>query len=943
MASRPALSTATRGKVYMGSEIRDSLSLLDVIYANQFKGEFIAPEVVEQTEENFYRGAPPTWLNFYISEQAEFNGTGTSITKRDGYDVLVQQIRKRRSSPGTSTIKLFHQQGCGGTTLAMQVLWHLRKTFRCAVLTGSTLDIKNIAKEVVFLFTAGDQDQHNTVLLLLHNDFNLDYLQDSIMEEVAEQEIDTDMPVVIILNCVRASDQLILKKELSNDEKRSFKRSERKYVILKKELSDTEKQKFSEKKEELSGRYGDRCNQFHGLNIMQSDFSQDYIHGACEVLKTIKKTSKRKRQLVAFLCLLNTYVPGSYLLESPCLDFLNYEGSIHEGPSLKYRMKPFSHLIVTFQEDGRSEKKVRMAHPMIAEHCTQVLAEEGVTRSDTARNFLNYFCRHEVPPSLLGFIKDMLTKREMKEEDKTNNDRGAERGEEDQEKFSKLILHIEEMEEKKESASILKVASNTFYQNALFPQALARFYYLELNDYKQAEIWAKTAKDREPKKSFIADTLGQVHKNHLRNKGSSAKPREILQLATNAIEAFKDEEQLAENEHVVDDHSKAKVLRSFNSRGKFGYLQVCSLVYDLLVRQNETWKKVLTKSVSMGSVLRILGDDKLFRFNDLVSSLRDEVEKKSEFFFTFLTYSESVVKKDEASYISRETAECYKKYVGDSAPKNQEKSDETIQNLKQKLAATPAGVLSSLELERNSSVSELRKIATWWKEICLSNDSTRHDLANYILANIMLINKNESLASSDYQNAFRQKMPLNLTDEPELHLLALLICWPRDDEEKCVSDLNQLITHLQRSCEHEFKTLFHLRYLRPLFFIGKGHGLSRYVHKRILEILWVPDVLRDPKTNWRNESIFRDPDVQERLLRVKGVVRNYRLYATFGGTEIKLDVNRRDGLWKSGQVSFYLGFTIGGPVAFSIQPSTAAEGKKVNYYPSNDCKIIEVQ
>ncbi|XP_051256922.1 sterile alpha motif domain-containing protein 9 isoform X2 [Dicentrarchus labrax] len=934
MARRLALSTAKRGKIVVGSEIRDSISLLDVVYANQFEGQFIDPEVVENTEENFYRGAPPIWLNFHISEQAESDGTGTSFIKRDGYDTLVQQIFKRRKGPGTSAIKLFYQQGSGATTMAMQVLWKLRKNFRCAVLTGSTSDITKVAKEVVHLFTAGSRDSHNTVLLLLNDEFILDNLQDKIMEEIEKQEIDIDMPVVILLNCVRASDHIILKKEISYNVKQKFKRNERKYVILKKNLSHTEEQNFNKKKEELSKRYGEKLKHFHGFNILQTNFSPDYIKTACAVCKNIKKATRPlKTQLAAFLSLLNAYVPGSYLLESQCLDFLQHEDPSHEDLSLEDRMKPFSDLIITFQQDMRSERKVCMAHPMIAQCCTEMMAEAGVTRSDTARDLLTCLCRDDVPPCLQGFIKDMLTKRETKEEEKTNNmqthiSRGPKRREEDQEDFSRLILHIEEMEDKKQSASVLKVASNKFVKNCLFPQALARFYYKELKDYNKAEMWAKTAKERDDKKSFIYDTLGQVHKHHLKSKESSAKPREILQLATKAIEAFKEEERLAENEldTGMKEDGKTKVLRAFNTRGQFGYLQVCNLVYDLLVSQNETWRKVLTKNVSMGSVLESLGDNKLFRFNDLINSLRDEVEEKFNFFDTYLTYSESVIKRDDASYVAKETSECYKKYVGDSAPKHKEKSDETIQKLKQKLAATSAGVLSCLD--RQYPVSELKKIATWWNEICVSKDSTRHALANYILSNIMLINKNETPSCSDYHNAFRQKMPLSLRDAPELHMLALLICWPTDDEDTCVSNLSQLITKLQRSYEHEYKKLFQSRYLRPLFFIGKGRGLSRNVHRWILETLWTKDVLQNSNTNWRNENIFKDPLVQERLLKVEGVVRNYRLYATFGGVEIEVDVNRKVSLWKSGQVSFYLGFTISGPVAFGIQTRTEGPSEK---------------
>ncbi|CAK6980197.1 sterile alpha motif domain-containing protein 9-like [Scomber scombrus] len=237
MASGLALSTARGEHIYVGSEIRDSLSLLDILNANQFEGHSLDPEDVEHMEETFYRGAPPEWLNFHISEQAKSDGTGTSFIKRDGYDTLRQQIQNKRKLPGISTVKLFHQPGCGGTTLAMQVLWDLRKTFRCAVLTGSTSDITNVATDVVHLFTAGSRRNQNTVLLLLNDEHNLENLQDSIMEKMAEQKIVTTMPVVIFLTCVRKD------AVLQSD-----------HVFLRKVLSDTEKQKFNEKKEELSRR-----------------------------------------------------------------------------------------------------------------------------------------------------------------------------------------------------------------------------------------------------------------------------------------------------------------------------------------------------------------------------------------------------------------------------------------------------------------------------------------------------------------------------------------------------------------------------------------------------------------------------------------------------------------------------------------------------------------
>ncbi|XP_038586831.1 sterile alpha motif domain-containing protein 9-like [Micropterus salmoides] len=853
MASRPALSTAGSREIYAGSEFRDSLSLLDILYANHFEGESFHRKYLEQTEENFYRGAPPEWLNFHISEQAESDGTGSPFIKRDGYDTLVQQIRQRRKLSGTSTVKLFHQPGCGGTTLAMQVLWDLRKTFRCAALTGSTSNISDVAEEVVHLFTAGSRGHQNTVLLLLNDELILDDLQNIITMKIAEQEIVTHMPVVIFLSCIRKD------AVLQSD-----------HVFLQEVLSESEKKRFNEKKEEL-----------------QTNFSQAYIQEA---------------------------LPG----------LVECEDSIHGDLSLEDRMKPFSDLIITFQRDTRSEKRVCMAHPMIAKCCTEMMAEAGVTRSDTTRNLLTCLCSDEVPPSLLGFVKDMLTKRRPKEMKHEEDPTKSTESEECKEKFSKLILDIQKMEDKAQCASVLKVATKQFDQNPFYPQALACFYYIEIKDYKKAEMWAKRAKERDPQNSFVADTLGQ----------RPVKPGEILQLATKAIEAFKDEEELAENEHGKDmkEDGNTKVSHTFNTRGQFGYLQVCNLVFDLLVRQNQTWRGVLTKKVSMGSVLGLLGDNKLYRFNDLINSLRDEVERKCAFFDKFLTYSKPDMKKDDALYISRDTSDCYRKYVGESPPKHlKQKGADLIQKLKQNQADTSAGVLSCLD--REYTESEIKEVTTWWEEIVLYKDSVTA-LVNYIFSHIMLINVGAIFPSNcKFLTAFRQKMPLTSKDAPELHMLALLLYWPTDIEEKCVFDLSQLIQCMRCSYDHAYKTHFRSRYLRPLFSIGKGQDLNRIVHRKVLEGLVLKqnkETMQDWGNNWNNEKIFKDPEVQKRLLKVDGEVRNYRVYATVGGTAIKVDANLQNSLWKPRQVSFYLGFTIRGPVAFDIQTQTEEKGEKGN-------------
>ncbi|XP_059210761.1 sterile alpha motif domain-containing protein 9-like [Centropristis striata] len=664
---------------------------------------------------------------------------------------------------------------------------------------------------------------------------------------------------------------------------------------------------------------------------MQEKFSEDYVRQACEVLNTVRSANKpKKTQLAAFLSLLNAYVPGSYLLESQCMDFFKHDDYIHGDFSLEDRMEPFSHLIVTFQQDKRSEKKVCMAHPMIAQCCTELMARAGVKRSDTARNFITCLCRDELPPFLVGFVKDMLTKRTPKRKEKEENPVNGTGMTEEPEKFSRLILDIQKLEGKVQSASVLKVATKKFNNNPFFPQALARFFCLELKYYHLAEMWAKRAKSRDPLNSFIADTLGQVHKNHLKNlknKKRCTKPREILQLATKAIEAFKDEERLAENEHGTDmkGHGNTRFSHFFNTRGLFGYLQVCILVYDLLVSQNEIWRGVLTKQVSFGSVLEVLGDNKLFRFHYLIKKLRDEAERKCAFFDKYLTYSKLDMKKDDPLYISEDTSKCYRIFVGHYPSKHfQEKGAYLIQKLKENFADTSARVLSCLD--RECTETDLKEITTWWEEIFLQKDSVTA-LANYILAHIMLKNMGAIFPlDNQHLTAFKEKMPLIPEDSPELQMLTLLLCWPTDSEDKCVLDFNKLISRLHCSYERAYETHFRTRYLCPLFFIGKGQDLNRIVHRKVLEEMFLEEneeTTQHRNTTWSEEKIFKSHKVQARLLRVEGVVRNYRVFATIGGAVIEVDANLRNKLWRPRQVSFYLGFTIRGAVAFAIQTKPA--------------------
>ncbi|KAJ3585090.1 hypothetical protein NHX12_013812 [Muraenolepis orangiensis] len=590
--------------------IGDHLDLLDILHEDSFEGQIIDPEIKKKTEVNFYRGAPPQWLNFYLDEQ---NKESNRLIKRDGYEELRGKILSKKF--GVQCVRLNHEPGSGGTTLAMQLLWDLRSSFRCAVLVDPTSDDSEVATQVTELYTAGEP---KTVLLLVQDQY-VDTLQKSIVEELSKMKTSDGAPAVVILHCVRMA--LIDTEDIN----------------LRKELSAEETIQFDAKKEQLRTMFPKEHEHFHGFNIMQSNFSQDYVQRSCQVFNNPDlKKKNRGLQLSACMCLLNGYVPGSFLLARRCNAFLQTKiGELTIG-DIK---EPFRHLMVSFEPLGGGEEHVRMAHPMIAEQGNRKMSsrDAGGHIYDTARVLLSELCQEDVTQSLTGFITHLLTKR-----DKHTNGQGKKAN------FSKLIVDIRNRDR---CVSVLKEAIDAFPQIAILPQTLSRFYNI-ISDFINAEKWAKEAQHVEPQSDFTADTLARVYMRQLISKLKElpSNPQilpEILLIAKNAFTAFENEENLAEEER-----SMREDWHLFNVLGKSGYLQVANILFDS--------KDILTGQIN--------DKEQYSNYTNLTRSLPEEIKKRATFIQMILCYSKKSFTETDPPCLLKEAKKCYKNYTGDALP-----------------------------------------------------------------------------------------------------------------------------------------------------------------------------------------------------------------------------------------------------------------------------------
>lgn len=458
--------------------------------------------------------------------------------------------------------------------------------------------------------------------------------------------------------------------------------------------------------------------------------------------------------------------------------------------------------------------------------------------------------------------------------------------------------------------AVLKRASKIFKKDPFYPQALARFYYIELEAYDIATNWANMAIRRDERNSFIRDTLGQVQKNYLKKNNKSC-ARKILQLGKQATNAFKDEQKVSEKEEAPEKPGMKGTSTIFNNRGIFGYMQVANIIFEFLTEANEEWFNIFTKETTPDSFLNSYERGECQKYKSLITSLRDEVENKFEFFEWYLLYSKPKINKEEPSYFWPEVDGCYSKFVNQS-----QQNKPTLQILKEKKVSTFAGLLNT-----KCQGTDLELITEQWNEIYLSSPSEAKNIQNYILAQVLLSQRCDTSA------ALRplEKLQTMLGDlwtkqkdlrSPEFYLLVLLLFWPDAQQDRRNGlNISECVQYMNCSFESTYKYFLRSRYLRPLFFLSEGNGLQRFVQNSCRHNP-IYDLTKDHKLILTcNIPGCDSPQLQ----RVRGEVRNYKVFAVHGSEMIEVSPDHPASVRGQGRVSFCLGLNIKGPVAYNIR------------------------
>ncbi|TNN49881.1 Sterile alpha motif domain-containing protein 9-like [Liparis tanakae] len=655
-------------------------------------------------------------------------------------------------------------------------------------------------------------------------------------------------------------------------------------------------------------------------------------------------------QLLSFLALLNAYVPDSYLLMSECQQILGPPDPIHRGPPFEERVEPFAFLI----KRSLLNPDHVCIEPRLAQIFVALLAALGISKTAIVKKLMfSSLCGDRPQPHLLQFIKYLLTKRKW--------------GEKGREKFSRLIEDISTTSFYN-AVSVLKTASNKFKQSSIYPQTLSRLYYIRggAGGYEKAEEWAKRAIERNENNSYVADTLGQIYKNLLMK---ARQLPDIQQMADKAFTAFKDVERKADQEEgpeLRDMEGTVSISDSFNNRGLFGFVAVAMTVFEKLRARRSPLLQVHIQNLTM------------------------EVRAKFDFFERYLTYSKPTMTSAEPDYFWKFIAKCYEMYTTAKAAESRS-FPGLLEGLSQ-------GHFTSKG--RRAGFKEARKTASDLEEI--HEDSMTFYEANpddvqaaecYVLANITLSNRIQLYTSVNQLQAVMHRFFFAGVGRrsPEFYLMALLLFWPQEesqdmeqpateaessedddsatedesseeetlevensDEEQGTSrapeqlpldfmfDLQQYVTFMEKSFERSDAKYLRGRYLSPLFFLGKGSGLNRWIHKSRLdevvgsevdaELAGEQDTSNKEKwkrinAKWTTGDVWRIPEIEDMLLPVRvepchtpmrpQVPDEEKVFVCAGGR--KITVTKEAGRHSAvSAMLFYLGFNIKGPFVFQV-------------------------
>ncbi|XP_069809138.1 sterile alpha motif domain-containing protein 9-like isoform X1 [Dendropsophus ebraccatus] len=949
------LPVSSKGVCVLNTPDEEKMHSLEILCVNECSDKnlhLLSKKEVKELEGRFYRGGKISWKHLWLAEQKICG----DFIERDACDkvqsILHGILYKNTVRLPVARIKIFHHPGSGGSTVARQVMWKNRSILRCTIVKSSCL-VSTVTQQAVNLreYMEDNPDQCLPVLLLVE-DCEEDYLDDlrrELTEAMVFKKIVCTKPCFILMSCKR-----------SNVPEDFFKASSSDTVVITHKLSDNEKYKFSTKANELEKDFPD-VQYILTFVLMRHEFHEQYVKNFVQnVLRGIDHSSDITR-LMRYIALLNCYVQNSYISNSHCEAFLGL-GVLTKDQHNKMREYNFKSylfkseqarlLLIELRDKNTCISTIKIIHPLVAKEVLNQLLEDR-PQSEIAKDLLeekvllqHRFGREE----FIKFIRDLFFLRYRKS-----------RGDSVDTFFSPMIEHVCKVEHDVEKAvQLLKAAYVQFDKNPFFAQQLARLHYMH-DKFEEARTWAETAKSRLPSNSCILDTEGQVYrkwfnvlldrKDRKKNELTPEDVIKLIELSLKSMECFRAAEKAAKSEPD-----------SMNNSAYFGEIDVGCRLLKLLSSQPVFSKNNVKENTKL---LKYLLTDYIpteiekpwTKFHSLLKGLYQNIYNALEWIAEDVGYfqSEKMVEMEGGEQLNQTEEHVYSprkwllkktkdfaKFFSSEILLSHPEVNVDSQLIRRmnifKLGggcmATILSILSDSKDERSSK--KLEEIISLYPEDITRQGLDDTDLANYIMSHIALgcvCPGSPILLSLQQLREFGKRfLYTRKTFQPNAYLLIFLLYWPDDKvDNKPDANKDQILANALHTARalHEIKIKnvpVRKKRTNVLFFLGKGYGLHKIVHRSTIE-KQIEGPLNEKRMTWDNDKLWKSTSVNQLLTNVHGWTDNGRLYTKGHYDRSKIEIlplNASSMPHGNENVTFYLGFTFIGFVAYNIQTDAKA-------------------
>ncbi|XP_033500251.2 sterile alpha motif domain-containing protein 9-like [Epinephelus lanceolatus] len=916
-----------------------SLEILTVDHCDETSEEFINEEKAN-IEEQFYRGGKVNWLNFWLAEHKHLG----EVIERDAYHevsrLLNDALKWNADQTPVKSINIYHHPGSGGSTVARQVLWNKRKDLRCAVVKPS-YSASLVAQHVVELREYEEKDPQTCLpVLLLIEDSDKEYLDDLRNElEVAinTKRIQYQTLCFILLSCRR-----------SHDPEKRCKESVLHNVSVTHELSDQEKRKFAGKRQVLEKQYEPRF--ILTFVLMSEGFNEKYVQQFVEhLLQGIDRQSVVTR-LILYVALLNTYVQDSFISLSHCESLLaltfhlerfrqhEFEKSLSEQAKLV-----FLHL----RDDKTQIKSIRIIHPLVAEEILKQLLGNQQTQSSLAKSLLceNVLFEHRFGrEEYLSFLRALFIRRAR-----------ISKGDKYDSLFSPLIEHVCRKESRPDKAiELLKEAFQRFHKDAFFAQQLARLHY-SYEKFEEAKHWAETAAKQLPNNPYILNTKGQVYKKWFQAKCKAIDHDNVPKTAQNIADAMETALKALECFQECEKAAEANMENVSNS-GFFAEVEVgCSLLK--LISSSQVFAN---RANGHAECMKYLLTDYIPEdvkhvwepFHDRLKKIHKSMQDTLEWISEDLSYFQTDIGADEEetpespeeqisqplTWLAKKSAE-YGKYFSEAYStallQHGQAIPDNLTPFQKRMIIYHLGggnitsILSKLTDQRDA-IPLLETILSLYPSNPIKARFGQRDIVNYIVAHITLnclSPQNQKVAPLKNLHALCHQFPSDKRKcLPSALFLLTLLFWPDDhdtalEKETKYEIVQSAVEHLEKDYWIKMKDIpQRKRRIYTHFFLGNGNGLDKFVHKKKFETVTKVFSASEKRMKWFRGEAWKLPEIATMLKCVSGWTENGVVYLE-GPRKKKFNIlplHVPSVPHSNENITFYLGFTFRGPVAYNI-------------------------